>query len=229
MRKAFAVYCVLAALMIAPWATEEREVVESTPAHTPLYQRVEVPLDPGKEVCVDPVTVTSRADRLRFGVLTGARPGPPLAVTASAPGYRAEARVDGGYVDALALDADIAPPPRDVHATVCFRNDGDRPAGLVGTTDARILSRADPVVDGQRLSTTEVSLQVMRRERASYASRTGDVFAHAANVAPGFAGNWLFALLALAVVLGVPYGALSALQAAAQAEDREQEGREEDL
>ena len=225
-RAAFAVYCAAAAALFIPWATEEREVVESTPAHTPLYQRVEVPVAPGKEVCVEPVTIPRRADRLRFGVLTGARPGPELAVTATAPGYRAEARIPAGYVDALTLDADIAPPKRDVRGAVCFRNAGERSAGLVGTTDARILARADPTVDGQRLPTTEVSLQVMRRERASLASRTGELFDHAANVAPGFAGRWLFALLALVVVLGVPLGALAA---AAQPEDREQERREEDL
>lgn len=224
MRRAAIAYCALAALLFVPWLTEEREVVESTPAHPPLYQRAVIAVEPRSEVCVEPVTIPAEADMLRFGIL-GETPREPFVVTARARGYAASAR-PAGYANPLAVDVPIEPPGRDVRGSVCFRNDGRRPVALLATTDARILSRADPVVDGKRVSDTEVALTVMRREPASLASRVDEVFAHASNLAPGFAGPWLFWLLSGLVLVAIPLGALAA---AAKPEDGEQERREEDL
>ena len=225
MRKAFAAYVVAAAALFGPWLSKDREVVEGTPAHPPLYHRVPVELKPGARVCMAPMTLTSRTDRVRFGILDDA----PAAITVTARG--------GGYTSSttvravgLAFDAAVKRPARDLDGEVCFANpDRRRAVQLLGTRDARILGRADPTLDGQRLTTTEVAVTLLRSERASIASRTSEMIRHAVVVGPGVLAPWILWLLLPLVAVGVPLGALAALAAAAKPEDREQERREEDL
>lgn len=222
-----AAYLVAAAALFGPWLGEEREVVEGTPAHPPLYQQVPVEVKPGARLCVEPVTITDRTDRIRFGTLMPEDQAFAVEVAAEAPGYRSAATVRG--VQALAVDAAIEPPPRDVEGRVCFRNRGERALPLLGTTDQRILSRAHPVVDGEPLPRTEVAVTLVRSGPGSLAGRAGELFEHAEVVNPGFVAPWLLWLLLPLVAVGIPAGALAALAAAAKPEDREQERREEDL
>ena len=221
---ALAGYALAAAVLFAPWATREREVVEGTPAHPPLYNRVPVALEPGKRLCVTPVTITSDTERVRFGTLDERRA--RVVVAARGTGYSSRTEVEAS---GLAVDAAITPPARDLEGEVCFANGGERTVSLLGTTDARILGRADPVVDGQRQTTTEVALTLLRSERSSYAARIGEMFGHADVVGPGFLAPWMLWLLLPLVAVGIPAGALAALAVAAKPEDREQERREEDL
>lgn len=221
---ALAAYGVAAAVLFGPWAVRDREVVEGTPAHPPLYQRVPVGLTRGSPLCVRPVTLTRRTERIRFGTL-GERAG-VIAVTARGPGYSSTGTVNAA---GLVVEAAVTPPRRDLEGEVCFANRSAQPMELLGTNDARVLGRADPVSGGMRHKTFEVAVTLLRREPESLAARVDDAFARAGVVGAGFLAPWVLWLLLPLVVLGIPLGALGALAAAAQPEDREQERREEDL
>lgn len=221
---ALAVYALVAAALFGPWAGRDREVVAATPSHPPLYQRVPVALEPSRPLCVRPVTLPGGTERVRFGTLDE-QPA-EIRVVARGDGYEHAAVLTAA---GALIDAAIARVPRDVEGEVCFENLGPEPIALLGHADARILSRADPWVDGVREENVDVSVQLLRSRPAGFTSRFGELARHADALGPGFVAPWMIALLAPLVLLGIPGGALAALAVAAKPEDAEQERREEDL
>jgi len=216
-----AAFLVAAAALFAPWLARDREVVEATPTHPPLYAPLAVEVKPGGRACVRPVTLTARTEIVRFGMADDRRA--DIHVVLRGPGYRHTAAVQAfGPL----VDAGIARPPRDMRGEVCFENVGREVARLRAHSDARILSRPETIVDGAPVPGVDIGVTLMRRGRAGYASRLGDMLARADALGPGFATPWLIAIVGLLALVVIPAGALAA---AAKPEDREQERGEEDL
>src|SRR3954452_14649880 len=103
------VVLVVVAALVASWLLRDREFTASVPQPRPTARTAVVHVAPGGRACLDGATILrrSRVTRVRVGTL--GRPGAPLTVTVSAPGYRAVARVPAGsYRDNDVVSAPIA-------------------------------------------------------------------------------------------------------------------------
>src|SRR4051794_27813173 len=100
---AIGVFVALGAVLWLPWATEKRAVVASTPVPPALFGVTPAPVKAGQTACMDQVTLDPRSRVAEIGVATGNKPGPPLEVVATGPGYRSTARVPQGYTDTASL------------------------------------------------------------------------------------------------------------------------------
>jgi len=202
---ALAAFVVLAAILWIPWATEDRVIVASTPGPPPAFG-----------IAPAPVKATEIGE---IGVTSTKGGGSPLAITASAPGYRATAKVPGGYDPDGAIRFDIKPPSRSVLGQLCIRNAGRRTVNLVATNELRTMGRPSLVIDGT-VQPIDAKLLFYDRVRLSYASRIGEILGHAANLTPGFMSKGVLFLFALLALAGMPVAMALAL-ARAVSEDEE--------
>src|SRR3954452_13957150 len=121
---AIGAFVALAAILWLPWATKKRPVVASTPVPPALFSVTPAPLKPGQRACMVQVTLDPLSQVAEIGVNAGKKPGPPLDVVASGPGYRATTHVAGGYSDTPALRFVVAPPKHALIGQICIRNVG---------------------------------------------------------------------------------------------------------
>src|SRR5436190_17311669 len=110
----FAGVALLLALLLfrgIPYLTQEREVIASTPTPNAITAVTPIPLKPRSQVCTSQVSYNPDSQVARF-VTAGAveAKGPPLAITASGPRYRARATVPGGYPESGPVEVRLAPP-----------------------------------------------------------------------------------------------------------------------
>ena len=137
-------------------------------------------------------------------------------IVASAPGYRATARVSGYPPGAdVPVQARFAPPARDrADGRLCVHNAGRHAVDLVGTAEPRSQSPAVTTLDGKDAQ-MDAALTLLEARPASLGSRLGGVFGHAAALT-GALGTWLLWLVAVACVLlvvaGLPLALWSALR-----------------
>src|SRR5436190_8473283 len=115
---------VIAAILWVPWATKKRVVIAPTPVPAPLFGVTPIPLKGGSTACQEQVTFTPQTQIGEIGLTTGGKPGPRLAITASARGYRAKSSLPAGYKDAPGAFFSIPAPARDVIGRLCFKNTG---------------------------------------------------------------------------------------------------------
>lgn len=193
-----------------PWLTRERTDHTSTPTPPPFQAVAPVVLKPGSRACETLVALSTdtRAAQVLTAKLPGA--GPPLRVTASAPGYRSTGRVAGGYGQLETLSATLAPPPRDAIGTVCLTNAGHRPVRLQGTTEGRIQNRSATRVDGKVIP-AKLSLALTEGRDRSLADRPGEILRRIAAFKPPILTTATLAVLGLLVLLGVPAGVVYAI------------------
>lgn len=208
----------LAAILWLPWATRKRPVVASTPVPPALFSITPAPLRPGQTACMMQVTLDPLSQVAEIGVTTNKKPGPPLDVVASGPGYRATTRVPGGYTDSPATYFDLKPPKKALIGQICIRNAGHTPMSLNGTNEFRTMGRPSLVID-KVLQPYDAQLKLYARKHQSYLSRIGAIFGHAAIFTPPFLSNTVLLLLALIAVVGIPAGAFCALALAVRADD----------
>ena len=206
---AAAVFCVAFAAIAVPFLTKSHTVIVSTVTPRALFGITPVTLQPKDEACVDLVAYDRESQIARFGVQTHGKPGPPLEVIASAPGYHWVSKVPGGYGDSLALDVPINVPLHAVRGKFCWRNVGRVPVDINGTVEPRTLSRSQTYLNGQPAG-PDLTLSFLERTPHSIASRRGEVVRHAAVFVPG--GEWVAWLALVLAVIGVPAGALAALR-----------------
>jgi hypothetical protein len=217
-RIAFAAVMTLFALVAIGFMVAKREVIASTPsAYTGPYQALALPA--GSQACADQIAYDRHSQVARFGVT--AKPGtkgPELEVTATGdPGYRAIARVPGGWTGTKTFDIPIATPPRggDAYGEFCIRNPSRLDVDLVGSVDGRAYSRPTVSVDGHAIQ-TELVLRFVEREQRSLLARLGETSGHAATLQP--LGAWWFWLLGIVLALAVPFGLWRAVQGALESD-----------
>jgi hypothetical protein len=211
-------FVIAAAILWIPWATEKRGVVASTAVSPPLFGITPAPLAPGHTACMNQVTLDPLTQIGEIGVTTGGKPGPPLEIAASAPGYRAISRVRAGYTDTAALQFTLTPPRRAVIGQLCIRNAGSRPMSLNATAEFRTMGRPTLLVDDVP-QPYDAQLMFLAAKPTSYAERAGSTFRHAAIFTPGFLPPAVLALLALLALIGIPLGAVGALAIAAKRDE----------
>jgi hypothetical protein len=140
----------------------------------------------------------------------GTRNGPPLRVTATAPGYRSTAFVPGGYGGFASLQATLDAPPRSAIGEVCVENEGRRRVGLQGTEEGRIQNRSATTVDGRELR-QKLTLLLGEGRARSLADRPGEVLDRMAAFKPPILGSAVLAVIGLLILAGVPAAVVYAI------------------
>jgi hypothetical protein len=215
---ALAAFAVVAAALWIPWAMKDRVVV-STPVPPPLFSITPAPVKAGSTACMQEVTFTPHTEIGEIGVATGGKPGPPLDITASAPGYKAGAKIAGGYGDDPSARFTIAAPPGDVIGKLCIRNAGNTEVSLNGTNEFRTMGRPTLVIDGVN-QPIDAKLLFYDRVHSSYISRAGEILSHAAIFTPAFFSKGVLIVLALLALGGIPLAIAFAIAAAAREDER---------
>jgi hypothetical protein len=145
---------VFAIVLAIPFLTKERDYPAAITSPPPL---LEVSLDdvaPGRRLCMSRITADAQSQVARFHVGTYGKPGPPLTLDVSGPGYRATARVAGGYPDNLVQQVRLQPPASSLLVRACIRNDGRTKISLYSADDGHATSRAGVTVGGRPLIAT---------------------------------------------------------------------------
>jgi hypothetical protein len=208
----FAGVALLVALLLfrgVPYLTQKREVIASTPTPNAITAVSPIGLKPRSQICTNQVSFGPDSQVARFVTADPIQAkGPPLEITASAPGYRARAQVPGGYPGSGPVEVRLAPPKRSLIGEFCIRNAGRAQVVLAGTQEGRTVGRSVATVDGV-LSSAQLSLTLRHGRNASVLARLGSLFDHDAALNPMTPA--LVALLGLAVLILVPLGAFWAL------------------
>jgi hypothetical protein len=210
-----ALLALLVLLAFLPWLLRERPAVSSTPIVRPPSVLAELPLRPQQRACVSDVLFTPDAAEVKVQV-TRARPGagPPLAVTARAPGYRARTTQPGGYGPRQDIEIPLTPARRQVGGgELCVRNAGTADVWFLGTVEERALASERTTVDG-RPAPAQLAVTLQAREPRSLLARTGELLDRAAAFRPGYLAPVVLGLLLAAVVLVVPAAVLLAFRRA---------------
>jgi hypothetical protein len=211
-------FVAVAAILFVPWLTKKRDIVASTPVPQALFGVKPVPLKHGQRACMNQVTLDPLSQIAEIGVMTSKKPGPPLDVVATGPGYRSTARVPAGYTDSPALYFNLTPPPHALIGQICFRNSGRSAMSLDGTDEFRTNGRPTLTIDGAPQS-LDAQLKLYGRNHESYLSQAGTIFRRAATFTPGFLPRVVLALLAFLALVAIPAGVFRALAIAARDHD----------
>jgi hypothetical protein len=209
-----------AAVLFLPFMAKDRERIAVTPTPPAADTVVLVPLRGGQSACLDAVSIDPRSLEARFRVTGYGRQGPPVRLTLAGTGYRASARLAGGYLQGE-VRLPIAAPPRALLVRACFTDEGrGRRArvGLFGHTEERSRSRPTVRVDGRPIA-TDVGLAFYEHGRSSLASHLPVVFERAAAFRPGWLGKVELWVLGVLVLAGLPLAALWAWSRALAAGD----------
>jgi hypothetical protein len=108
-------------------------------------------LPPRSKICIAGVTAEHHGGEAELFVTPYHKPAPPLLLTLVGAGYRAQARMQGGYTAASRRRLRIARPPRDTIVTACVRNLGQRKIGLYAYP-SRLGTRPTATRDAQPLT-----------------------------------------------------------------------------
>ena len=208
-------YALAAAILWIPWATQERVITAATPVPPPMFAISPAPLKGGSTACLDQVTFDPRTRIGEIGLTTGGKPGPPLDITASAPGYRATAKIAAGYRDDPAARFTIDAPPGPVLGTLCIRNAGRTTVSLNGTNEFRTMGRPALAIDNVH-QPLDAKLVFYDSVQVSYAARVGEILSHASIFTPGFLSKTVLILIALLALIGIPLAVAMALAIAAR-------------
>ena len=209
---------------LRPFATLDRDVVQSTPGLGALDSRYTATLNAGDEACIEPVTLTPESQVARMRVLApDGRPAPPVEITATAGSYRSSGRAQGYPTGADQLvTVELDPPDRKVRGRVCVSNAGRGKVDIVGAQDVRSQVPAKLTLNGTEEQGKDLELTLLEAERTSIAERPGELIAHARDLAPDYAPTWLLWILAVLVALGLPAAAIGGyyLAVSADGDDR---------
>jgi hypothetical protein len=203
-----------------PYLELKRQVATASPGLGPLFTRADVTLPPHRRLCIAPVVLDPRSAIAQITVTAPKRP-QPLRISAAAPGYRASvvtASYPGGTL--APVQVALAPPRSTVTGRVCVTNRGRRPVALLGTTEPRSLTVAQPSLDGRVLPGQSVALELLEREPKSILGELGEAFARASALAGGYGPAWLLWPLAIVLVIGAPLALIVGFAAALREERR---------
>jgi len=199
-----------------PFLSAERAQFASTPVVRPEITAAELRLAAGQQACVDGVEFSPRAQAALLQVTSTAGAGPPVELTARAPGYRAKATGPSNYGANSPLTIAFTPARTTLtRGTLCLRNVGRTPVGLLANDQPRSRAAQTVTLDGKPTLTQPV-VTLQERDPQPLTARAGTLFDHVAAFRPfpvGPVGLWS---LVVGVGLGVPllvgYGLARALR-----------------
>jgi hypothetical protein len=208
-----ALILVLAGALIwfRPYLERNAFATSEIPASPALFALTEFALPPHQSACMNSVAVEPNSQVAEFQlhpVAPDPRGGPPIALVLSGAGYSSEGQVAGGYLGGV-VAAQIKPPTRAVIGTACFVNRGTTTTRLVGSAEARSVSRSTLTINGTPI-VGDVALAFRESRARSLLDRLGTVFGHASKLTEHLVPVWLIWVLALVVGIGVPAAVLAA-------------------
>jgi hypothetical protein len=207
---ALLVLAVAAVAVFVPYLSREREAVAGVPVPSPFAVQENIRLAPDQEVCLDAVAIDVDSEIAEFSVISKTKSGPPLRVSAEAPGYRAAAEVDGGYLSPDTIRVPLEPPTRSLLAEFCVANLGKRRVDLLGAHEARTASRVVARVDGTDIP-QDLTLRFLSEDSGSVLARLDSLIDRmSAFHPPVLETPVLWLLLALLVVV-LPAAAIYAV------------------
>jgi len=208
-----AVVLILAGALIwfGPYLTRKEPFLAATPAPAALLPPSEFPLAPQQQACMSSVTINPNSRVAQFGLRpakTTPRGGPPVELVMSGSGYRAVAIVPAGYLGGD-LGLPITPPKHALIGSACFTNRGTTTVLLIGSVEARTISRSETIIGGKSV-VGDITLTFADDHRRSLTERLGEVFGHASNLTDRLVPVWLIWMLAVLVAFGVPIAMVAA-------------------
>jgi hypothetical protein len=207
------VFAVGALVWYAPWLTEQRTVITSTPSLQGISTLGEVKV-PGKgRACVRPLPLDPNVREVQMLLNTRGHGSPAVDLTMTGPGgYRATARFNN-YVpgSATVVTARLSEAPQQTgDGQLCLRNTGRRAIGLVGTGEAESVTLPVTYVGDKPPGEIDPAITFLAGGHRSFVQHAGTILDRAAGftgVIPGWA-MWPLVLLFLAAL---PLGAAAAL------------------
>jgi hypothetical protein len=210
---ALLVVAVFSVWRFAPFLTEDREVIASTPSPPPVYVSSPATVPGHGVACLDQMPYDSHSEVLQLVVAKAPKSSPALDITLKAKGYRDAVTLPSGYV-AGPVEVRVKPPKHSVLGTLCIRNTGAQAILLQGSAEGRTASRPNLTVNGAPVA-IRVTTKFHERKPSSLLARTPSVIDHAASFKP--LPLWMVWPLAFIVLLGIPALTLVAFAATARA------------
>jgi hypothetical protein len=121
---------VLGTWVVVPLLAHKREFPAEVMVPWPGFGGPVDKLAPNSQICTAGVTAERHSGVAQLILKPYRKPAPPLRLTLAGGGYRARARLAGGYDRAAIYRLPISPPPDDTLVTACVRNLGHRKVGL---------------------------------------------------------------------------------------------------
>lgn len=205
----------LAVLVVAtvvrwePFLSRPRDYPASIPQPSPLFSVALVDLRGGQEACFPDAVMDPRSEQARFRIGTLGRPGVPLRLSITAPGYRVARAIPGTYADNELLRVAVRPPARATAVEVCLANAGRRRVSVYASND-RTEAPYETLVDG-RPAPADPQWAFFERRPVSIADRLPVVADRLGAFRPWWVAPWLLWPLGVLVVVGVPLAALVAV------------------
>lgn len=191
-------------LVGVPYLTDKRDFPASITSPPPVVTVTLDVLRPGSTICMGELAADTHSQVARVKVGTFGKPGVPLALTVTGPGYRSTARVPGAYQDNSVVAFPVRPPARDSLVDACVRNEGARKIALYAAAD-RARSRA-AVTQGSKPVGATPAFGFWEAHRRSIAERMPLIAARMA-VFRGVLGHaWIMWFLLVLAIVAIPAG-----------------------
>lgn len=210
-----------ALLWYVPQVTSKSQPIAGVPASPPLASVARYTVPAHGRACMPNVAVTSRSDEVWFSVYPKSAKGggSPVDFLLTAPRYRARAHLGGGYPGGGA-SLRITPPATSVLATACFINRGDRPIVLVGSEEARAVSRSVPLTINGKQTPGDISLTFYEGRSIDGLGLFSTIVSRASRLTDGLLPPALIWVVAVATALGVPLTLVLAFHDALREDER---------
>jgi hypothetical protein len=187
---------------VVPWLGRERDFPAEIP-NPPALQVVSLDVVPGgKRLCMRDIAADPHARQARFTVGTYGKPGPPLELTITAPGYRTSARQPAGFADNAMLRLPISGPSRATLITACIMNEGKRKIAVYSAND-RARSRAIVTIAGKSVSATP-AFGLWEAKPRTIVDRAGVTVDRIATFRGFFGHPWIVWVLLVLFCFGMP-------------------------
>ena len=206
-------FAIGALLWYAPWLTEQRIVVTSTPSLDGISYRAEVKLPGGKKACIRPVPLDPNVREVQMLLDTRGNRAPAVDLTMTGRGgYRATGRFVGyAPSNASLVVARLSQaPPQAADGQLCLYNTGHRAIGLVGTSEPESVTLPVIYVGDKPPGEVDPAITFLSGKQRSLAQQAGTILLRA-GLFTGAIPGWLMWPLALLFLLGLPLGAAWAL------------------
>ncbi len=191
-------------LAVVPYANGKHLFPASITSPAPRHAVGLAELPAHSRLCMTRITIEPRSRVARFQVGTYGKPGQPLALTLSGPGYSDHAQIPAGYPDNQVHQIPVSPPARPTLVTVCMRDLGQRKLALYAAPGQE-RSRAGVTVDGRPVGVTP-QFGFWEASPRSLASHPGLTVERMAAFRGPFGHTWIvwlvLALAAVSLVLG---------------------------
>ena len=187
-----------------PFLTRERDQPAAVP-NPPALKRIALDqVHSGGTICISDIAIEQHSQIARFQVGTFGRPGPPLDLVITGPGYRAAAHARGGYADNATQSLPVVPPRDDVLVRACIHNRGSDKIALYAANDSA-RSRAQVTIDGRPVRATPALAFYEARDR-SIGERVPVTVERISTFRGPLGHEWFVWLVLILFVAGLPLG-----------------------